>query len=555
MAVHRSLTRRLHVGWLAPLLVIVLVGGGAGVAKLTAGAAPPVAATAPAPPPPCPAQLTVVAATSFAPVLAAVAPAVADGPDCARLDVVPADGRAAAAAVTARGADVWIPDDAAWAGTQRATPLAAAPAAGAGTVLATSPFLLVTDAATAGRLTADGGGWLGLNRLVSGQDANPPGALVLRDPAGSGDGMVAAGAVGEAVWLAEGMDASALALGRVFPHTRSPAGSRAALPAAAGEIGVVPEYALAPALRAGDLPAGATVLAPTDRTALLRFSWLPTAAAAADPATAGPLARLLAVLSGDPAAPALAAAGLRGPDATAAPGSPVPGLPPVTAAPFDVLGPHHVDHVFAIWYPADRRADVLVAVDVSGSMAARIPGSGQRVIDLVKNGFVDLGRLLPDDAQLGLWEFGLRLDPPRDYRELLATGQLTPAHRQDAGRAVDRLWARSQGTGLYDTVLAAYTAARDRHRAGVPNHVVVFTDGRNEYDPGSLTLDQLTERLSAARDPARPVTLSVVAFGERVDPGPLQAALEPVAGTVSQPTTADAVGAVFLHVAAGGIHN
>ncbi len=58
--------------------------------------------------------------------------------------------------------------------------------------------------------------------------------------------------------------------------------------------------------------------------------------------------------------------------------------------------------------------------------------------------------------------------------------------------AVGRLRARTAGTGLHDTILAAYLAARDQYRAGVPNHVVVFTDGRNESDPGSLTLEQLT---------------------------------------------------------------
>jgi len=35
-----------------------------------------------------------------------------------------------------------------------------------------------------------------------------------------------------------------------------------------------------------------------------------------------------------------------------------------------VLAAHHVDHVFAAWYPADRRTSLLIVVDVSGSMDA-----------------------------------------------------------------------------------------------------------------------------------------------------------------------------------------
>jgi von Willebrand factor type A domain/Bacterial extracellular solute-binding protein len=551
MAHHQVGTNRLHVGWLVPLLAIVLVGGGTAVGKLSAPGGTPAAGTSST----CAEVLTVVAASSFVPVLSTVAPAVSEGPNCARLDVVPADGRAAAAEMAARGADVWIPDDAAWAGTQGMAQLAPAPTAGAGTVLATSPFYLVTDAGTAERVTGVGGGWRGLDRLLAGPAEAPPPRLVVRDPAGSGDGMLGVGAIGEAVWITDGMDASALALARAMPAARTVPGAEPALPRTPGEVGAVPEYALLPVLRSNGVAPGTTALAPTDHTAVLRFSWLPTAAAAADPATAAQLARLLDALTGDAAAPGLAAAGLRRPDAAGPPGEPVPGLPAVTAPPYEVLKPHHVDHVFAIWYPADRRADVLVAVDVSGSMNARAPGSPRRLIELVKDGFTDLGRLLPDDAELGLWEFGVRLDPPRDYQVLLPSAELTTEHRRQVDRAIDRLSARSPGTGLHDTVLAAYTVARDRYRAGVPNHVVVFTDGHNEADPGSLTLTQLSTQLAQARDPARPVKLTVVAFGGKSDPERLEKALEPVAGFVSQPTTAEAVSAVFLHVAAGGVHD
>jgi hypothetical protein len=226
----------------------------------------------------------------------------------------------------------------------------------------------------------------------------------------------------------------------------------------------------------------------------------------------------------------------------------------VTASLYEVLQPHHVDHVFATWYAADRRADVLVAVDVSGSMNARAPGSKRRLIDLVKDGFTDLGRLLPDDSELSLWEFGVKLEPPDDYRVLLPSEVLNQAHRREVGTAIRALRARSKGTGLHDTVLAAFLAARDRYRAGVPNHVVVFTDGHNEQDPGSLSLDQLTKRLVESQDPARPVQLTMVAFGDEPEAALLEKALQPMGGYVSRPATADQVAEAFIHVAAGGVH-
>ena len=63
-----------------------------------------------------------------------------------------------------------------------------------------------------------GGGWSALAGLVT-----APGSrvrLVAHEPGGSGDGLLALGAVGEAVWLADGMDASADALSVAFPRTR-----------------------------------------------------------------------------------------------------------------------------------------------------------------------------------------------------------------------------------------------------------------------------------------------------------------------------------------------
>ena len=58
--------------------------------------------------------------------------------------------------------------------------------------------------------------------------------LVAHDPGGSGDGLLALGAVGEAVWLADGMDASADALAVAFPRTRIVAADTQALPGPAG---------------------------------------------------------------------------------------------------------------------------------------------------------------------------------------------------------------------------------------------------------------------------------------------------------------------------------
>lgn len=540
MARHRAR----HLRTPRSLLALALAPLAIAVGSLAAVNWPSRDAAQPPPSPPCSNTLRVVTAASFAPVLATLSPELERAEDCVRLDVSVADGRTAATRVGELGAHVWIPDDTSWAGTAGALALAPDEARA---VIATSPIYLVTDPETANRVTDAGGSWLGLAGLAASGDVK----LVLRDPAGSGDGMLAAGALGEAVWIDAGMDASARALAAALPNTRTASG--VALPNAPGEVGLVPEYALPPALAARESPL--VSLALTDHTALLRYTWLPTADAAADPVVAGAMTRTLEFLLGPQGADHLEAAGLRADGGEPPSTATNAGLPDVTAAALEVLGPHHVEHVFATWYVADRRCDLLVVIDVSGSMARPAGTGGRPVIDLVREGTDQLGRLLPDDSQLSVWEFGSQLQPPSDHRVLLPRGPLTPEHRQALTRVTGAMTAKRTGTGLYDTLLAAYQAARDGFRPGVPNHVLLFTDGRNQDDPGSITAEGLGQALISASDPARPVQLTVVTFGPEPQTDLLRSILKPVGGYVDPLTTADEIDAVFIHVAAGGLHS
>jgi hypothetical protein len=494
----------------------------------------------------CDRPLRIVTATSFAPVLDAAAAELSNDDDCIRLDVSTVDGREAVQRATEINADLWIPDDVSWAGSAGTLSLAQAPAANAGAVLATSPLFMVADRATGARLEKAGASWLALARLVDDQSVR----LVVRDPATSGDGMVAAGAVAESVWLDEDMDASALWLARAHKTTRTVTDGRPAMPAKAGEVGVVPEYALLPSLTgAGD---GLTVLPGTDHSAELRYTWYPLTSALSDPGRAAALDRLFKELTSPAAAGYARAARLRGPAPAQAPGG---GLPPLTAKPFDPLGPHHVDHVFATWYVGDRKTNLLVVVDVSGSMASPAAGSKSSRIELVRQGSRSVAGLLPDESRMGLWEFGSELDGKKDYKSLLGMAALSSAHRRALGGAINKLEAQETGTGLYDTILAAYTSARDAYRPGVPNQVLIFTDGRNESDPNTTTPAQLAAALKKAGDPERPILLSVVTFGSAATAKTIEDAIKPVDGYVDALTTAEEVAAVFIHVAAGGLHH
>ena len=346
--------------------IVALAQGDSGGTAETTGSAPETTG--------CETTLRIVTARSFAPVLTELAPSLGAGDNCANLEVEVVDGRAAPAQVAEFDAHVWIPDDAAWAGTAGSLELAGAEAedaeaqaevAGSGTVVATSPIYMVTDEATAEKVADAGGSWSGLADLVTSDSGVN---LVVRDPAGSGDGLIGVGSVGEAVWQADGMNASAEALATALPTTNTVANQ--AVPVEAGDVGLVAEYALIRLLENPNREAAAgvrnaAVLTGSDYTAELRFTWLPTAAAAEDPALAGPLERVLTALTGPEADAALAAAGLRRPDGPPPPGPAAERLPEISVAPFDVHG------------LARRRSRVRHLV--RGGPAERDSGGGRRV--------------------------------------------------------------------------------------------------------------------------------------------------------------------------------
>src|SRR4051812_20763615 len=534
----------------ARVVLLVLVMTVAGTAAVTgAGRLRPGLVQSQAPnPADCPRVARVVAPTSYAPVLRSLAPELAKGDQCVRVDLVEADGRSAPTVARDKDADVWIADDTAWEHVAPSGLLPPDGVHGEGTVLATSPVYMVTDAATASTLGLEGTTWLGLARVLqSRSDIH----LVVRDPAGSGDGMVGAGAVGEGVWTAHGMDASAVVMESIVPKVRTER-TGPALPQRTGEVGAVPEYALLPVLNAGQqrysvLPGG-------DFVAELRFTFFPTAKAVADPRRAAVVDRLRNVLTGGAAPRALDAAGLRPPGSSTPPTSGRERVPALAAPALGVLAGHHVDHVFASWYRNDRRLSVTLVVDVSWSMSDPAPGASGPTIDLVRRGGRTVADMLPGASRVGLWVFGSHLSGSRDYRVVLPIGALTAQQRRALADRMRELKPEHTGTGLYDTILAAYTSARDAWTPGQSNQVMVFTDGINDDDPGSISLGQLTQALRKAQDPRRPVQLSVVGFGEHAQVDALSNALEPVDGYVESLRTADQVQAMFIHLATGGLH-
>jgi Ca-activated chloride channel homolog len=546
--------QRVRRRWALPLLAVgvgVLAGGivAAAVSGRTGSpakrpASSEAAASGAARPAACPHDVTVVAATSFAAVLRRVSGSLASGPRCVAVRVITADGRLAAPTAAAVGADAWIPDDTSWATVFN--PVELPPGSRSGRVIATSPLYFVTRRDSPS-LPADARSWLGLGRMLAG--AGSPWHLVLADPASNGAGMAGAGGLAESILGVDGPLVSALDLFRVW-RTATTTGSATALPTRADQVGIVPEYALLASGHARDY----TVIAPSDGTTLLNYTWFPTVAGLADPDKAAALNRLYQALTSPVAGQALAAAGLRGPTwpDPPPPGVAASGIPTPKAAAMPAIPAHLAYHVLSTWHPDMRRSNMLIVLDVSGSMNDPAPGTRTRKITLARQGLTQVNALLPNSAELGLWQFGSELAPPNDWQALVPPAPLGTSQRKAITTSAADLRARPTGTGLYDTILAAYRYQQAHYLPNMPNEVVLFTDGVNEDDPDSISLAQLRAGL-AASNPNKRVQLSIFGIGRAVPASLLEPAVAPVGGQVDTLTTPDEVIGAFVHAVSGAL--
>jgi len=118
----------------------------------------------------------------------------------------------------------------------------------------------------------------------------------------------------------------------------------------------------------------------------------------------------------------------------------------------------------------------------------------------------------------------------RPVGELQADGSLAELRKVKA--------IHNGATGLYDSVLAAYTSARQNWEPGRINLVVVLTDGKNE-DPQGITQEQLLAQLAELQDPKRPLQIIGIGIGPDIDPVELRAISRATGGdayTTEDPT-------------------
>jgi hypothetical protein len=213
--------------------------------------------------------------------------------------------------------------------------------------------------------------------------------------------------------------------------------------------------------------------------------------------------------------------------------------------PAPLRGSAEVEQVLAAWAGVNLSGRLQVLLDVSGSMAEPVPGTGRsRMALTVEAAATGLGLFKPT-TKLGMWVFATDLDGAKDYEVLLP---MRPMSEHLADGALDTLRAvsaRQNGnTALYDAVLAAYRDGVRGWEPGRINTVVVLTDGKDD-NASTITRDQLLAELARLQNPSRPLKLVGIGIGPGVDRAELTAIAEATGGTAFIAKNPAQIGDVF----------
>lgn len=478
------------------------------------------------PAPGCPRRRTTAA---VAPELASTVARVLRESGCTTVRVA-ARRAADVAAGLPRGQrpDLWVPDWSGWVGGARARTTARLPVA-AGS-LASSPVVVVTgDGSRPVSWTTVLGGdaYLTGDPLTSTASAVPLyGSIAEGASGGRPPRAVAASWVEPAQGLAGRRDIpdDAARLRRAVERSGSTVVSEQRLLAVS--------------------PTGVTASVPRDGTLWLDYPLVVTARPGSRHAAYDAARWLRARARGVAWRHALARAGFRAPDRTPLPGRGVGRVRRTLHVTPSVV--ETARHGFA---RLTRPTRALAVVDISGSMGVAAGHSTrmQLTVGAARGGIA----LFPDSASIGLWTFARHLDGRRDHRQLVPIRPLGAeasggrSHAQVLARVLTRLRARPHaGTGLYDTVLAAYRRVQRGYDPRAVNSVLVLTDGRNQ-DPGSIGLRALLRRLRAAADPDRPVTVVAIGISAQADAAALRRIAAATGGASFVARDSSDVGRVF----------
>ncbi|WP_433212510.1 substrate-binding domain-containing protein [Dactylosporangium sp. CS-047395] len=211
-----------------------------------------------------------------------------------------------------------------------------------------------------------------------------------------------------------------------------------------------------------------------------------------------------------------------------------------------VPDPQVISKALQMWVEITQPSRMLAVVDVSAAMKTPVPTAGgltkeQVAVQAAQGGL----ELFPDSWAVGLWCFSTAMAGGHDYEELVPIGPLTTQRDQLRGALGGLKPNPKGGSGLYDTILAAYQKVQQGWDSGRGNSVVVVTGGRNN-DPSGLSLDALVSALGKAERQDQPVQIIVIGVGSEVNQNEMQRIVDATGGAVFIAPDPSKIGDIFM---------
>ena len=200
--------------------------------------------------------------------------------------------------------------------------------------------------------------------------------------------------------------------------------------------------------------------------------------------------------------------------------------------PRQVIDPLSVTNTLLVWNAETRASNVLLVIDVSGSMDNIVDATGgQSRLQLAKAAAVKAVGQFGPDSSVGLWEFSTNLSGGKDYKSLVTIGQLGETlpggktRAQTLKTAINGLKSATN-TALYNTIDAAQKTVEAAFNPNASNFVVVITDGQNDPtgSPGGAGLDlpELKVDLAKTKAGGRNVPIVTIGISKQADVKSLQ---------------------------------
>jgi hypothetical protein len=231
------------------------------------------------------------------------------------------------------------------------------------------------------------------------------------------------------------------------------------------------------------------------------------------------------------------------------------GVSPRKPRPLPAPDADSVAQVMQAWSKLSLTIRMLSIIDISGSMADKVPGTSvtrmQATAKTAQGGL----QLMTDDTELGQWVFSTNLVGNQPWKEIVPIGPLgdrigSLSRRQVILGQLAKVKPIPTGnTGLYDTILAAYRKLKSTYKPDMINSMLLLTDGKND-DPKGTTLPKLLSALKKEYDRKHPVQVLMIGFGKGVDRNELDQVARATDGAVFIANTPAEIQKIFLEAIA-----